>query len=138
MKTTTLPMTSRERVRTALAHHEPDRVPMDFGGTPVTGMHVTCVEALRKHYGLEDRPATVLEPYQMLGVIEPDLREALGVDVVGMQGPFNIFGFRNERWKEWRAPWGQKLLVPGDFVTTPAPDGGLHEIAEVNVEARDG
>jgi hypothetical protein len=54
------------------------------------------------------------------------LRDALGIDAAGVLPPSNIFGFHNEHWKEWRAPWGQKLLVPGDFVTTPAPGGGLH------------
>jgi hypothetical protein len=29
-----------------------------------------------------------------------------------------MFGFPLSDWKEWRAPWGQELLVPGKFVTT--------------------
>ncbi len=120
------PMTSRARVRTVLAHREADRVPMDFGTTGVTGMHATCVAALRQHYGLSDDPVTVIEPYQMLGLVESDLRDALGIDTASVLPPNNMFGFRNENWKEWRAPWGQELLVPGAFITTPAPDGGLH------------
>jgi hypothetical protein len=120
------PMTGRQRVRAALAHREADRVPLDFGSTGVTGMHVTCVAALRQHYGLPEHPVTVIEPYQMLGEVEPDLRDALGLDTAGVLPPSTLFGIRNERWKEWRAPWGQELLVPGDFVVTPAPDGGWH------------
>jgi len=119
-------LTSRDRIRTVLAHRAADRVPMDFGATAVTGMHATCVAALRQHYGLPDHPVTIIEPYQMLGWVEPDLVEALGIDTTGVLPPGNLFGFRNERWKEWRAPWGQALLVPGDFVTQPAPDGGLY------------
>lgn len=49
-------MECRERVRAALAHREPDRVPIDFGGTSVTGMHASVVAALREWYGLEKRP----------------------------------------------------------------------------------
>ena len=120
------PMNSRQRVRAALEHKQPDCVPMDFGSTAVTGMHVTCVAALRKHYSLPEHPVTVIEPYQMLGVVEPDLRDALGIDTTNVLPPVNMFGFRNDRWKPWRAPWGQELMVPGDFITTPAPDGGLH------------
>jgi hypothetical protein len=119
-------MTSRQRVRTALDHREPDRVPMDFDGTAVSGVHATCVAALRQHYGLADHPVSITEPYQMLGAVEPDLRDALGIDTATVRPQSNMFGFRNERWKEWRAPWGQVLLVPGDFVTTPAPDGGWY------------
>jgi hypothetical protein len=83
------------------------------------------VAALREHYGLADRPVSITEPYQMLGEVGPDLRDALGIDTATVRPQHNMFGIRNERWKEWRAPWGQELLVPGDFVTTPAPDGGL-------------
>jgi len=40
-------ITSKERVLTSLSHRQPDRVPIDFGGTPVTGIHVSCVAELR-------------------------------------------------------------------------------------------
>jgi len=40
-------MTPRERIEAALAHQEPDRVPLDLGATPMTGMHVNTVYALR-------------------------------------------------------------------------------------------
>ena len=59
-------------------HRQPDRVPIDFGSTAVTGIHVSCVAALRDHYGLEKRPVKVHEPYQMLGLIDEDLKQALG------------------------------------------------------------
>jgi len=73
--------TSRERVLRALDHQETDRIPIDFGGTAVTGIHVSCVAALRDHYGLGKRPVKVHEPYQMLGWVENDLKEAMGIDV---------------------------------------------------------
>ena len=118
-------MNSRERVKQALAHRQPDRVPLDFGSTAVTGMHATCVAQLREHYGLARRPVKIWEPFQMLGDIEDDLCDAMGVDTVKLPGPSNMFGFRNENWKEFRAPWGQALLVPDRFVTTQAPNGDL-------------
>jgi hypothetical protein len=55
-------MNSRERVLAALDHREPDRIPLDFGSTATTGVHVSCVAALRDHYGLEKRPVKVHEP----------------------------------------------------------------------------
>src|ERR1017187_7564313 len=45
-------VSSRDRLRIALDHREPDRIPLDFGSTAVTGIHVNCVAALREHYGL--------------------------------------------------------------------------------------
>jgi hypothetical protein len=68
-------MNSRQRVTLALNHQEPDRVPVDFGGSLGTGMHCSIVYQLRQKLGL-DRPGTpvkVIEPYQMLGEIGPDL-----------------------------------------------------------------
>ncbi len=116
-------MTSRERVLAALAHREPDRVPVDFGSTAVTGIHVSCVADLRDHYGLEKRPVRCHEPYQMLGWIDEDLKQAMGIDVEGVFPFDTMFGFRNENWKEWRTGWGQVILVPEGFRTTTDADG---------------
>ncbi len=86
-------MNGRERVRTALAHEAPGAVPIDIGGTAVTGIHVSCVAALREHYGLEKRPVKVHEPYQMLGMVDEDLKQAIGIDVEGVPGRETLFGF---------------------------------------------
>jgi hypothetical protein len=118
-------VTSKERVVAALNHRQPDRVPIDFGGTAVTGMHVTCVAALRDHYGLERRPVKVHEPYQMLGWIDDDLADAVGIDVVGAYGPNTMFGFPNTNWKTWRAPFGLEVLVSEHFKTTVDAKGDV-------------
>ena len=118
-------MTSKERVRCALNHKTPDRVAVDFGATAVSGMHVTCVAALRDHYGLAKRAVKVCEPYQMLGGIEEDLADAIGIDVSGLPGPYTIFGFRNENWKEFKTPWGQDVLVSEHFNVTRDAKGDL-------------
>ncbi len=70
-------MSSRERMRSALQHKTPDRVPIDFGSTAVTGIHCSIVEALRDYYHLEKKPVKVHEPYQMLGMLEDDLLDEL-------------------------------------------------------------
>ena len=120
-------MSSRERVELALAHREADRVPLDLGGGLVTGMHVSSVYKLRQALGLDPpgTPVKVIEPFQMLGEIGPDLLDALGVDVVGVGRPANMFGFHNEDWKPWSAFDGVPLLVPGEFPTEPEPDGAI-------------
>jgi hypothetical protein len=110
-------MDSKHKLRAAL-RHEPGPVPIDFGATAVTGMHVTCVAALRQWYGLEARPVTVCEPYQMLGRLDDDLLDVLGIDTVGIMPRNTMFGFPLADFKEWRAPWGQELLVPGGFNVT--------------------
>ncbi len=111
-------MTSKQRVKNSLNHKQPDMVPMDFGGTNVSGMHITCVAALRDYYGLEKRPVKVHEPFQMLGLIEEDLKTVLGVDVEAGNGSGTFFGFPAEDWKPWTLNNGLEVLVPGQFNTT--------------------
>ena len=120
-------MTSRERVQNALDHRQPDRVPLDLGGSAVTGMHVSSVYRLRVALGLSQpgEPVKVVEPYQMLGEIAPDLVDALGVDVVGLGSPRTLFGFRNENWKPWTTFDGTPVLVPEAFNTEPEPNGDI-------------
>jgi hypothetical protein len=128
-------MTSRERVQTTLAHREPDRVPVDFGGTTVTGMHALVVERLRAHYGLERRPVTVPVPYNMLGLIEDDLAKAMGLDLVGVLSRNTNYGYPNENWKEFRTPWGQVVLVSGHFQYTTDTNGDLLTYPQGDVTA---
>ena len=116
-------MTSRERLAAALSHRQPDRIPVDFNGTAVTGMHVKCVIGLRDHFGLEKRLVKVHEPYQMLGWIDDDLQVALGIDVEGVYGPDTMFGYRNENWTPWRMDDGTEVLMSGNFQTTKAENG---------------
>ncbi|MFM8321159.1 MAG: uroporphyrinogen decarboxylase family protein [Chloroflexota bacterium] len=120
-------MNSRERVRMALNHQEADRVPLDLGGCGQTGMHVSSVYALRQALKLDPpgTPVRVIEPFQMLGEIKPDLREALNVDVVGFGGSGNFFGFKNENYKPWTTFDGTPVLVPGMFNTEPDENGDL-------------
>lgn len=117
-------MTSRERVLGALSHEE-GPLPVDFGATAVTGIHVSMVAELRRRLGLEERPVKVIEPYQMLGEVDDELARALHVDVVGVPARNTIFGFENRGWKAWRTPWKQEVLVPEDFQTTEEPDGSI-------------
>lgn len=120
-------MNSRERVAMALNHQEPDRVPLDLGGSVVTGMQVNSVYLLRQALGLDSpgTPVKVVEPYQMLGEIKPDLIEALGVDIVPLEGTRTFFGFKNEGWKPWTLFDGTPVLVPEGFNTDPEPNGDI-------------
>ncbi len=110
-------MNSKENLLKTLNHEQPDRVVVDFGATPVTGIHVLMVEQLRSHYGLEQRPVKVTEPFQMLGEVDEELIELMGVDVIGLSPASDMFGNRFTNWKEYKTPWGQEVLVPGSFTT---------------------
>ena len=118
-------MTSKENFRAALLHKQPERLVVDFGSTPVSGIHVSVVENLREYFGLQKKPVKVTEPYQMLGEVDEELMEAMGVDVMGLPARNNMFGFENTGWKEFKTFWDQEVLVPGDFNTSVSEKGDL-------------
>ncbi len=118
-------MTSRERLAATLNHKQPDRLCVDFGAGFLTGMGAGAVHRLRQTVlGQPDFRVKVIEPYQMLGEIDEELRLALGFDVVGVHGPRTMFGFKNEGWKPFAMFDGTPVLVPEKFNVTPADDGG--------------
>ena len=116
---------SKENFIKTINHQQPDRVVVDFGSTAVTGIHVLIVERLREYYGLEKRPVKVVEPYQMLGEIDSDLLREMGIDVIGLYGPKNMFGVPNENWKVHKTLWGQEVLFPGNFNYTKNSNGDI-------------
>jgi len=119
-----LPMNARERFRKAINHQEPDRPPIDLGATWVTGISASAYARLRGALGLPHRPPHIHEPYQLLGDVEEDVREKLGVDVIGLWAGGTIFGFRNDAgWKPWTMPDGTEVLVSTAFQTTTNDNG---------------
>ncbi len=130
--------TSRERVLRALNYEPVDRVPIDLGGTSVSGAQVSVIAKLREALGLDEpgTPVKVIEPYQMLGEVTADLRQRLGIDVVNLPDPRNMFGFANADWKPWRTFDGTAVLVPGRFNTEAGPGGELLMYPEGDESAR--
>lgn len=120
-------MKSRERIDAALNHRQPDRVPVDFGGTTVSGIAVSLVAKLRREFGLKEKPIKIIEAMQMLGEIDDELRVCLGVDTITPITTQNIFGVKNDSWKEWTLFDGTKVLVPEGFNTTPNKNGSIFQ-----------
>ncbi len=118
-------MTPREILNKSLNHEETSRIPIDSGSTAVTGMHVSCVAALREYYGLEKIPVKVIDPYQMLGEVDEELVDLLGIDTVGVRPRNTMFGFPNDHWKEWRMPDGLVVRVGEKFNTTVDNNGDI-------------
>lgn len=48
----------------------------------------------------------------MLGEVEEDLRQAIGVDVIGLWGDYNMFGVKNENYIEYKMYDGTPVLLP--------------------------
>ncbi|NUQ65347.1 MAG: hypothetical protein HUU20_23005, partial [Pirellulales bacterium] len=117
-------MNSRQRVLAAINHQEPDRVPIDVGGTRQSGIAASTYHKLKQRLGL-DTPTRVYDLYQMLAEIERPVLERFGADVVGLQRPAVAFGIRNENWKPWTLFDGTPVEVPGGFNPEIEPSGDL-------------
>ena len=118
-------MTSRERVRKAIFHEEPDRPPLDLGSTLVTGIHVSAYKRLKKALGIAGGLPRVYDPFQMLGVVEEPVKKALGVDTFGIELPTTIFGYKNEKWKRFTLFDGTEVEISGHFEYDVLPDGDI-------------
>jgi uroporphyrinogen decarboxylase len=73
-------MLARDRVLMALNHEEPDRVPIDLGSTPVTGICRNAYAHLLASLGLPPRELRVVDMLQQLAGLDEDVLQALEVD----------------------------------------------------------
>ena len=127
-------MTPRERVRAALAHREPDRVPVCIGGT---GGKITesRIELLKRHFGIEgDAPEVLVGPQLMR--LDNRVLDALGTDVryVNMRPPT---GFRERVAPDggWYYDWGLIYREHGDgkmyeYPNRPLADATIESLAD--------
>jgi len=127
-------MTSRERVRIALSHKEPDRVPIDLGGSLVTGVNAVAYRRLREYLGIDGQPVKVANIILQLAEVEEPVRKRFGVDVIELPPLEPLPGVRNTCWKPWTLPDGSPALISADFepeitergdILIRAPDGSV-------------
>ena len=82
-------LTPRERLRTALSHEEPDRVPYDLGSTQVTTIHREAYLNLRRYLGLPEVQPKLMDVMQQAVIPDDDLLAALRVDTRGVYPKVN-------------------------------------------------
>jgi uroporphyrinogen decarboxylase len=105
-------MTSRERVLAAVNFREPDRVPIDLGGTRASGINAVVYDRLKRRMGLAT-PTKVHDPMQILAELEPEVLDRLGADVVPLEAA-------TARWARQEANEGlRRRLFEGTTVFFP-------------------
>jgi uroporphyrinogen decarboxylase len=117
-------MNSRERVLAAVNHREPDRVPIDLGGTRQSGIAASTYDQLKQRLGIKTR-TRVFDVYQMLAEVERPVMERFGADVIGLNRPAVAFGIENKDWRPWRLFDGTPVEVPGGFRPVTEDSGDL-------------
>ncbi|MBD3309438.1 hypothetical protein GF339_23795 [candidate division KSB3 bacterium] len=121
-------MTSQERILCTLRHQEPDRVPLDFGATLLTGIHINAYAQLLEYLGIQKPDLPIMFERPQNARMHDDVLEQFGVDVRGLiprEPP-------RTRWEDaqydyYRDEWGvtwRKAKADGkyfDIVDHPLP-----------------
>ena len=121
-------MNRRERVLTALRHKEPDRVPIDFGGTIDTSVIVPAYRALRGYLGLHSVPPRVSEVMTQVVTVDEEVREAMGGDI-------DAITYEPKEWREDTEIYGFPIMLPAQFEAQLRNDGSrviLDSLGNVN------
>ncbi len=113
-------MNSRERLLMAINHQEPDRIPIDLGATPSTGISVVAYQNLIKYLGKTHLKTHVYDVIQEVAQPEMELLDHFGVDVIDIGRHFNT---GENYWKEMEIIAGHKALYPNWLNTKILPDG---------------
>ncbi len=82
-------MKSRDRILAAINHQQPDRVPIDLGSTPSSGISAIAYSNLVKHIGRPDLPVFVYDVVQQLAQPDDHIIDLFGVDVLDVGRTFN-------------------------------------------------
>jgi uroporphyrinogen decarboxylase len=115
-------MTSRERILASIDHREPDRVPVDLGSTPSSGISAIAYGRLKQHLGIEGGHTRVYDVVQQLAQPEDVILDRYGIDVLDVGRTFNT---REEDWREVVLFDGSKAQYPQWFHPEATADGGF-------------
>jgi len=111
-----MPMKSRERVWMALNHQEPDRIPIDLGGSIVTSITKSAYLDLKKYLGMEVEQIKMLDYVQQLPYVTEDLMQRFQVDFRMVQLPAataqDLTVFEDGDYLAFTDRWGSKLHMP--------------------------
>ena len=113
-------MTSRERVLASVRHQEPDKVPVDLGATPSSGISAIAYHNLKQHLGITDGHTRVYDVVQQLAQPDEVILDRFGIDVLDIGRTFNT---RDEDWHDVTIPGGIPAQFPSWFHPVRQPDG---------------
>ena len=103
-------MTHRERIKKALSHQVTSKIPIDFGGTNVTGMAAVSYLKLLEGLGIKDRLPKIYDFGQQLSLPDREIIEMFGSDLID---PGQGFLKESSNWRKFTVPFnGMEYLIP--------------------------
>jgi uroporphyrinogen decarboxylase len=130
-------MNSRERLIETLNHREPDRVPLDLGGTENTTISRVAYQRLRSYLGMAEEP-TPFVINRMMDAVYPqsDLLERFAIDCLGIRPPAAFQAKTREHpesesfYDELGIRW-KKASYYYDMIEHPLRGASLQDLARV-------
>ncbi|HNX53237.1 MAG TPA: uroporphyrinogen decarboxylase family protein [Pontiellaceae bacterium] len=113
-------MTSRERVLAAINHKQPDRVPVDMGSNPSSGISAMGYNKLKAGLNIRGGHTRIYDVVQQLAQPEDEVLSALGVDVIDIGRAFND---SDADWYDITMADGSTAQYPKWFHPTLRADG---------------
>lgn len=100
----------RQRIMDAIGHREPDRIPVDFGSSMVTSIHVEGYENLKNYLNIgTDRKTEIARGRSLVAVVDPEVQDRLNVDarMLIVNGPdgWEAEEARDSVVDEWGIEW---------------------------------
>ncbi len=113
-------MTGQERVRAAVAHRESDKVPVDMGATPSSGISAIAYSNVTQLAGIPGK-TDIYDVVQQLAQPNDAFLDRFGIDVVDIGRAFDT---EDKDWYEITMANGKKARYPAWFRPEAQADGG--------------
>ncbi|MBN2861205.1 MAG: methyltransferase [Sphaerochaetaceae bacterium] len=113
-------MNSRERILTSIAHKEPDRIPIDLGSTPSSGISAIAYNNVKQYLGIEDPATKVYDVVQQLAEPSDEILHRFGVDAIDIGRAFTTDA---SEWYDIQLADGSRAQYPSWFHPTKHDDG---------------
>jgi uroporphyrinogen decarboxylase len=84
-------------------------VPIDFGGHRSSGIAAIAYAKLKDYLGIKSGGIYILDMIQQIAIVEPEVLDAVGADVVELGRGFML---NDREWKEWVLPNGAPCRIP--------------------------
>jgi uroporphyrinogen decarboxylase len=109
---------SRERILHAIGHREPDRIPVDFAASTVTGISAIAYNALKDKLGIK-APTRVFDVVQQLAMPEKVILDRFATDAIDI----NMVLMEDMKWYPVKLGDGSEALYPDWYRPVEEPGG---------------
>ena len=113
-------MNGHDRIIAAIEHRETDKVPIDLGATPSSGISAIAYNNLKETLGITSGKTLIYDVVQQLAQPEADILDRFNIDVIDVGQTFN--NSEND-WYEIKVADGGKAFYPKWFQPELQDDG---------------